>query len=501
MTKYSVKDPEIRNQIPPGAQLTDTGRYTYVYFGTTVYDKARNKNVSGKKRYSGRIVDGKFQPNKDYAMAVKEQQEAESLRNACETTEKVVREEKLDPRDPQRVVYRMEHALIAVWFSRFAGCTDSHAMALYWKEHRDWFRQRLPGFPDKDISHDTFTRLLGLLDPDKLQKVIDTVIGPLLKGLEGIRRKSADGDHEDRVVPIDGKAIRASRVEGRAPYAVNIWDAKNNICLAAGMVDAKTNEVIPASSLIRHFDLAGAVVTCDALNTQRRVANSVVAARGNYCMTVKVNQKQLHEAIGAAFAKALVREAGRRPGAQRPPSNSLLPDRKIHAGEAELAHGRIERRTCEVLPFRVLLKSLATGWDGLEDGIIARTTTSVIVKQTGEIPTDERFFISSLSFDEDRIAERVGRIVRQHWSIENRLHHVLDVDMLEDWLQSTRPTFIMNSTLLNKLVVGYLCGYQTYLKKETGEDKAPSLRLLMKELNSPSKVLEMLGKVAPELLR
>ncbi|MFE9633380.1 transposase [Streptomyces sp. NPDC006463] len=67
-------------------------------------------------------------------------------------------------------------------------------------------------------------------------------------------------------------------------------------------VPDKTNEITCFAALLEPFDLAGVVVTADALHTQRAHARFLVDEKqAHYLLTVKANQPALHPALHSAL--------------------------------------------------------------------------------------------------------------------------------------------------------------------------------------------------------
>lgn len=68
-----------------------------------------------------------------------------------------------------------------------------------------------------------------------------------------------------------------------------------------GQVDvaAKTNEIPMFTTVLGRLDLAGAVVTADALHAQRGHASWLQEAGAHYVLTVKRNQPHLHAQLAA----------------------------------------------------------------------------------------------------------------------------------------------------------------------------------------------------------
>ena len=126
------------------------------------------------------------------------------------------------------------------------------------KAKRGWFSTflRLPnGIP----SHDTFTRLFARLDPVAFRECF-------MRWTESLR----EAVHRE-VVALDGKALRRARdADGEIRYIVSAWAESNRLVLGQLKVADKSNEITAVPELLRALELAGCIVTTDAMGCQRR---------------------------------------------------------------------------------------------------------------------------------------------------------------------------------------------------------------------------------------
>jgi predicted transposase YbfD/YdcC len=163
-----------------------------------------------------------------------------------------------------------------------------------------------------------------------------------------------------------------------------------------------TNEITCFAALLKPFNLTGVVVTADALHTQRDHATFLVEAKkAHYAFTVKKNQPTLYERLRAlpwqqATAKFYDRSEG---------------------------HGRKETRVVQLLTVDDLDFPHAT-----QVAKITRHRTSV---RTGKRTRETVYVITDLTSGQAS-PERIARLVRSQWVIENRLHFVRDTTFAED---------------------------------------------------------------------
>ena len=81
---------------------------------------------------------------------------------------------------------------------------------------------------------------------------------------------------------MDGQAVKASRRSGEraGKYILTFYDTENGIALGQKLIGSKENEITHAASMVEGLDLAGCIVTTDALNTQEKVRFSFNPKKG-----------------------------------------------------------------------------------------------------------------------------------------------------------------------------------------------------------------------------
>jgi predicted transposase YbfD/YdcC len=200
---------------------------------------------------------------------------------------------------------------------------------------------------------------------------------------------------------IDGKTLRRShdRKSGLgALHSVTVWASEYGLSLGQVACDEKSNEITAISELLKLVDVAGGVVTIDAMGCQKEIAGAIIAAKGDYVLALKDNQPRLHQAVvdhlmsrwEADFAGD---QAGRRQ-------------------TEETGHGRRESRSYIQLKAPESLPGLES-WQGLKSIGVA---ISKVVRD-GKVADEVRYYISSLAVEPD--ARAFAHAVRSHWGVEN----------------------------------------------------------------------------------
>src|SRR5690606_26940423 len=107
-------------------------------------------------------------------------------------------------------------------------------------------------------SHDTFSRVFRLNDPDELGRAMSAFLGALRREL-GLPQRPGGG------VAVDGRALRRGYEEGKSfmpPLMVSVWDAETRLSIAARRAEG-SDEVAATLSLLKSLDLKGCTVTAD----------------------------------------------------------------------------------------------------------------------------------------------------------------------------------------------------------------------------------------------
>jgi len=235
----------------------------------------------------------------------------------------------------------------------------------------------------------TFRKVLSRLDAD----VLDQLAGAYLR----TRTRTAGGR---RVIAVDGKTVRGARTSrAAAPHLVSALDHATGTVPGQLATAARSNEIPAVRSLLAGFDLAGVVVTMDAMRTQAETAAAILKGGGDYVLTVKANQPGLH----AACRKL--------PWSQVPAHSAVT-----------RGHGRRTRRTIKV----VAAPAWVTFTGAAQIAQICRAVT-----RAGKKTVEVAYVITSAGC---RAAPPpvLAAWVQGHWGIENRAHWVRDVVYDED---------------------------------------------------------------------
>jgi DDE_Tnp_1-associated len=137
-------------------------------------------------------------------------------------------------------------------------------------------------------SEATIRRTLARLDAE----VLAGVLGAWLAD----RDRPDQPDRRRRAVAVDGKTLRGAKRDGRQVHLLAVMEHATRRVLAQREVDGAGGEVPGLKPLLEPVDLAGSVVTCDALQTHAEAAMFLVNVKqADYLFVVKANQPTLLE--------------------------------------------------------------------------------------------------------------------------------------------------------------------------------------------------------------
>jgi hypothetical protein len=89
-------------------------------------------------------------------------------------------------------------------------------------------------------------------------------------------------------------------------HQMNLYEAKTGIVLKETMVAEKANELTHMNAFLKPVLLQGRIISADALYTQRRFCQDVIAAGADYLLLVKHNQPSLYEDVSLFFHEPLL---------------------------------------------------------------------------------------------------------------------------------------------------------------------------------------------------
>ena len=334
--------------------------------------------------------------------------------------------------DPRSTVNR-QHPLVSVvviaLMAVLAGAGGPTAIARWAALKQELLLKVLPlpnGVPRKDV----FRRVLALLKPSAFQACF-------VNWLQSLRAQAAEASGiEQPVLAVDGKTLRRSHDRSKglgALHSVSVWASEFGLSLGQVACADKSNEITAIPELLRLVDIKGAIITIDAMGTQKAIAEDIIDLGADYVLALKGNQGTLHQQVIAYIDKQS--------------QNDFADVNARRHTTKETGHGREETRSYIQMPVPDNLAGLEH-WKGLKSiGAVA----SVCVRD-GKETVELRYYISSLSVR----VKQFAHAVRSHWGIENSCHWSLDVTFREDESRIRDEHIRENFAWLNRFTLSLL---------------------------------------------
>lgn len=271
---------------------------------------------------------------------------------------------------------------------------------------------------------------------------------------------------QKEIICIDGKAMRGTvQDDGRNPDIVSVYSPNSGITLATEACQEKSNEIKAVPLLIDKINVAGKLVTADAMSMQKEIIDKIREKNGYFLIELKANQRSLRYGVEDKIKHA----------------TPLF----IYNEGPELGHGRIEERTYKVYDGLELITD-KDKWRG--NLTVVEFISHCTKKSTGSETTETRLYVSNL------LAETpyIGQLIRKHWSIES-MHWGLDTNLLQDRIKRKYPRGARNLDTLQRIVYSVFSIWRGRRKKLS--DKAKGVAELMRFVSkSFTKLLHFLSQ-------
>lgn len=356
-----------------------------------------------------------------------------------------------DPRKPSQF---FRHSLTSVLFTTMVavicGADDWSKVVAMAEGMSDWLAQYVDmssGVPCER----TFVNIFNAIDPSEMERALRE-LSSLVR--ERFLRETVSFDGQT----ARGTADAAKNLKGI--HLLHAWSFENGLCLGQLKVDDKSNEITAMPQLMDQLDLKDAIITADAMNTQKAIVAKAIEKGADYVLPVKENQPGLLQEVRLSFegldkectlaktqwehAIAKSREHRDEPRLQR-----LLSEGYSSCGasywqeDVAKAHGRIEERLYTVISAKNLPSEM--DWAGIS--YIVRV--SRVRQKADKTSFETAFYITSLDPD----PQLIGNAIRRHWAVENQLHWRLDVIFRQDKSRYRNRVGAQNMAIIRKMAL------------------------------------------------
>lgn len=337
-----------------------------------------------------------------------------------------------DPRIERNKLHPLLNIIVIAICAVICGAENWVDVEMYGNLKKEWLEKYLDlsnGIP----SHDTFGRVFRRLKGEAFQACF-------LAWVKAVNRITGG-----QVIAIDGKELWRSMDETlgkRAIHMVSAWASENRLVLAQQKVDEKSNEITAIPVLLEMLEIAGCIITIDAIGCQTDIARQITDQQGDYVLAVKENQGHLFEDIEHLCQLYLQHEQ----------PMFYFND---YAKTVDKDHDRIEIRECWTLDaafYRLSIRNI---------GEWTKVKTLVMIRRERRLPNKTeihiRYYISSLA----GTAKRFLKVIREHWGIENSVHWVLDMAFNEDQSRLHKDNGAENLSVIRHIALNLLRNEKT----------------------------------------
>lgn len=296
--------------------------------------------------------------------------------------------------------------------------------------HYNWLRSFLLMTGDVPCIK-TYERVFAIINSTELENIFtDFLMSFCISELEG------------DIINLDGRVSKGSSRNETIYHdkvkplnVLNAYSNKYGICLASESIEEKTNEIPTIPEILKRFNVKGNVITWDALNTQTANVEAVVDLKGDYVVPIKGNQGNFYNDLILYFNEKRLEV--------------------IKAGNSKSAYlNYYEKRGQNTIHYEYYQTEDVKWyfdkdkWKKLNSiGLVKKT-----IDNGKEVKEEYRYYISSLFLN----IELFSKSIRNHWSVENKLHWHLDFTFKQDKNTTMDKKALMNLELVNKFCLGIL---------------------------------------------
>lgn len=336
-----------------------------------------------------------------------------------------------DERQKGKVKYKIWDIVVVSFLAILGNCNDWEEIHDFAVLKKDWLKKFLMlsgGIP----SAITYKRVFSIIKPDELEDIC------VLFAQDVLKLFSSERD----IMNIDGKTDNGSkrcesdiREKVKSLNVLNVYSNNLGLCVASEKIDDKTNEITTIPKILDRINVKGNIITWDALNTQKSNIEKVIKLKGDYVVPIKLNQESFYNDLVLYFNDKqleIIKAGG---------------IGNTYTKEIEKSHSSVityEYFQTEDISWYYDIKN----WKGIKSfGLVKKT-----IEKNGNKTIEMRYYISSLYID----INTFSKAIRQHWSVENKLHWHLDFTFKQDENSTMDKIALLNLQILKKLSLAFL---------------------------------------------
>lgn len=333
-----------------------------------------------------------------------------------------------DPRASWGVKHNLSTIIFCTLSAILCGAESWSDIEDFCESKIDWLSEHV-NFNNGIPSEFTIRRIFTLIDPAQLEWLLRVHAANIL-GSNNI-------DH----IAIDGKALCGSKRHNlRCINSISAMCHEHGLILAEMAVDKKSNEITAIPTLLDVLQIKGSTITIDAAGCQENIAKIIIEKQGDYVLALKKNHPKFYETVENHCQQNIINQEHR------------LKD------YFDNSHGRLTRRRY----FSCNIKEIEGGvnnWSGLKSVIALETISSKNIEK--KVSSEWRYYISSHNHKNLNLPE----YIRNNWSIENKTHWVLDVNLGEDADQKSERRSAKAFSVLRRIALNIARSKDTNSKR------------------------------------
>ena len=330
-----------------------------------------------------------------------------------------------DSRRSNSVIYPLHEILFIMLIAVICGATSYARIEMFANKKKEWFQKYVKlenGIPDAN----TFRYVLMKITPEKIHSLFAEWMKTVLPQVKG-------------VVAIDGKQARRTGDEKKRPLHV-VSAFAQEYGLVSLHVKKKSNEITAIPKLLEILEITGCIVTIDAMGTQTEIAKKIRSKNADYILALKSNQPNLYDDV-KLFMDEYCKDAEAK-------------SKDIYAYTIDNSHSRLEKRECFICNDIGWLANREKWTDIHGIGMIVAR-----IEENGQISEQRHYFIYSCK---NLNAAQLMKAKRNHWSIENSLHWVLNMAFREDESRARKDYSAENFNILRQLAYNILTSDKSF---------------------------------------
>ena len=325
-----------------------------------------------------------------------------------------------DKRCKRGIRYKLKPIFILLFMSKLGGADKSAEIADWVKFRFDKLKTLLSLDWERSPHEVTWKRII---EQGLKAEEVEKVFGEYLQEMS---------EAEKRLYNLDGKVVCGviPQETNKRLHLLALQESESNLTVVQTALQAGENEISGAKRLLGKVDLAGKIISGDAIFAQTELSKIVLDKGGEYLWKLRANQGNIYKLAVEHFAKKEDKYLGQ-------------------ASSVEKGHGRIDER--EIFTSFRLAGSLEFPY--VAQGFrITRRNKAV---KTSKVSEQAIYGITSLSVEEFG-AKELLELTRKHWGIENGLHYRRDVTFKEDAVRKESKNGGQIMAALNNLAIGVL---------------------------------------------